>query len=410
MKTSGLDVHKDSIFCAIYDGKSYGAVQEFDTFTNSIKQMGFYLHSEGVTRIAMESTGIYWIAVWNILEEMGFELILVNPFLIKQMPGRKSDVKDAQWIAKLLHKDLLRGSFVPDATVQKLRTYSRKYMKLQQQITRSLLKMDNILIMSGIRISSCVSNIGNKSVMKIIDSLIRGETDPCTLSAQVYGNRENKRNGKLHEALTGNMQEQHRESLAMEKELHDLLVIQSERCLAKMEEICNEEFSEELALLRTLPGISLISAMIIIAETGANTCTERSRSMKAFENSGKITGWAGLRPRNDESAGKYKSTVITKGNKYLKSILVQTAWAASRTKRSFFMEKFNRLAMRKSRKKALIAIARKMLVIIWNVLNEKSGYNPTLLPVYNPEKLTSKVRYHQREIERIEQLISRKTA
>ena len=402
MKTSGLDVHKDSIFCAIYDGKSFGAVQEFDTFTDSIQRMGAFLQSEGVKRVAMESTGIYWIAVWDILKEMGFDLLLVNPFQIKQMPGRKSDIKDAQWIAKLLHKDLLRGSFIPDAVVQKLRTYSRKYIKLQQQITRSLLKMDNILIMSGIRISSCVSNMGNKSVMKIIDSLIQGESDPCALAAQVYGNRENKSNGKLQAALTGRIEEHHRDNLAMEKELHDLLVVQSERCLAKMEEICNKEFAEELALLKTLPGISRISAMIIIAETGAD--------MTVFENSGKITGWAGLRPRNDESAGKYKSTVITKGNKYLKSTLVQTAWAASRTKKSFFMEKFNRLAMRKSRKKALIAIARKMLVIIWHVLNEKNGYKPALHPIYNPEKLMSKVRYHQREIERMEQLIPKKTA
>jgi transposase len=402
MKTSGLDVHKDTIFCAIYDGKIFGDVMEFDTFTSSIKRLGAYLQSENVKRVAMESTGIYWISVWNILEEMGFELVLVNPFLIKQMPGRKSDVKDAQWIAKLLHKDLLRGSFVPDSSIQRLRSYSRKYMKLQQQITRSLILMDNLLVMSGIRISSCVSDIGGKSTLNVIEALIKGENDPVKLGKLVYGNRENKKNGKLLQALTGNMQEHHRDRLEMEKEQYDLLVTQAKKCLSKMEEICNEKFADAFDLLCTMPGIGHISAMIIIAETGAD--------MKAFESSNKLVGWAGLRPRNDESAGKYKSTAITKGNKYLKATLVQTAWAASRSKGTFFMEKFNRLAIRKSRKKALIAIARKILVTVWHILNEQRGYNPTLLPVYSPEKLSAKVRYHQREIERIEGLIPRKTA
>ena len=402
MKTSGLDVHKDSVFCAIYDGKNYGEVQTFGTFTDSIKEMCEYLQSVGVKRVAMESTGIYWIPVWNIMESMGFELILVNPFLIKQMPGRKSDVKDAQWIAKLLHKDLLRGSYVPDSTIQKLRTYSRRYTKLQQQITRSLIKMDSILVMGGIRIGGCVSDIGGKSTLNVIEALIKGVNDPCKLSKLVYGNRENKKTGKLLKALTGNMQEHHRDTLEMEKELYDLLEKQAAICLDRMDQICKEAFSTEISLLKTIPGISRINAMVILAETGAD--------MKSFENSNKITGWAGVRPRNDESAGKYKSTAITKGNKYLKSALVQTSWAASRTKESFFMEKFNRLAMRKSRKKALIAIARKILVIIWHVLHEKNGYNPTLLPIYNPEKLSSKVRYHRKEIERLERLIPQKIA
>jgi len=402
MKTSGLDVHKDSIFCAIYDGEFHSEVQTFDTFTESIKKMCKYLKSEGVKRVAMESTGIYWITVWNIMESMDFELTLVNPFLIKQIPGQKGDAKDARWIAELLHKGMLRGSYIPDAPVQRLRSYSRKYMKLQQQITRSLIFMDNILITSGIRISSCVSDIGGKSTLNVIEALIKGENDPVKLGKLVYGNKENKKNGKLQQALTGYIQEYHRDRLEMEKEQYDLLDKQAKRCLSKMEEICNEQFADEFALLCTMPGIGNISAMIIIAETGAD--------MKAFESSNKIVGWAGLRPRNDESAGKYKSTAITKGNKYLKTTLVQIAWAASRNKGSFFMEKFNRLAMRKSRKKALIAIARKILVTVWHILDEKRGYNPTLLPVYNPEKLSAKVRYHKREIERIEGLIPRKTA
>ena len=149
--------------------------------------------------------------------------------------------------------------------------------------------------------------------------------------------------------------------------------------------------------MQTIPGISLLAAMIVIAETGAD--------MKAFENSGKFAGWTGLRPRNDESAGKFKSTATTKGNRFLRAILVQIAWAASRTKGSFFKEKFNRLCIRKNRKKALIAIARKMAVLIWNVLYDQEGYNPRKLIVYEPGKVQAKMNYHQKELERLEKLM-----
>ena len=399
MKVCGLDVHKDNVFCAVYNGECYSEVREYETMTNPIRQMGVYLRSEGVTQVAIESTSTYWVPVWNILCEMGFTPMLVNPYLIKQMPGRKSDVKDAQWISCLLHKGMLRGSVVPNATIQELRTYCRKYTKLQQQQTRSLQKMDRIMVMSGIRIGSCMSNLGTKSVMNIVAALIQGQTNPVQLEKLVYGNTANKRSGRLREALTGNIKEHHRIQLQWEKDEYDLFERQTHDCLTQMERICREHYSEEMELLCTIPGVSVISSMLIIAETGAD--------MSIFETSGKLTGWAGLRPRNDESAGKYKSTAITKGNKYLKSILVQVAWAASRTKGSYFMETFSRLSIRKSRKKALIAVARKILVVVWHLISEKNAFNPAMVPVYDPAKLSRKIRYHQKEAERIEKLLER---
>jgi len=398
MKTCGLDVHKDKIFCAIYNGKDYTEVKEYDTTTPNIRQMGEYLRCEGVDNVAMESTSTYWVPVWDVLLEMGFELMLVNPFLIKQMPGRKSDVKDAQWIACLLYKGMLRGSMIPSPVIQELRTYCRKYTKLQQQKTRALQKMDRIMVMCGFRIGSCMSNLGTKSVMNIVMSLISGETDPETLSKLVYGSTANKKSGKLKEALSGNLKEHFRKQLEWEKEEYDLFEKQTEQCLIQMRRICQEHYSKEIGLIKSIPGISEISAMIIIAETGGD--------MSVFENSGKITGWAGLRPKNDESAGKYKSTATTKGNKYLRSVLVQVAWAASRIKNGWFKEKFNRLAMRKSRKKALIAIARKLLTVAWNVLYYKTPYNPQLIHIYNPIKIEAKINYHHREIERMQKLFS----
>jgi transposase len=397
-KVCGLDVHKDSIFCAIYNGEAYSDVKEYATTSVSIYSMGEYMQSEGVSEVAMESTGIYWTAVWDLLQEMGFELTLVNPFLIKQMPGRKSDVKDAQWIAALLHKGMMRSSFVPRPLIQELRVYSRKYGKLQQQVTRVLVGMDNILIMCGIRASSCLSRITTKSYMRIIESLIEGRNDPDYLVSLVYGNTKNKQSGKLRAALTGNLKEHHRQQPVWAKEESDMYQKQIGDCLKAMQRICDDHFSLGVTLLQTLPGVSRIAAMTIIAETGGD--------MSVFENSGKIAGWTGLRPRNDESAGKYKSTATTKGNKYLRSILVQCSWAASRTKGSYFKDKFNRLAMRKPKKKALICIARKLLVVIWNVLKYEKEYNPSLVPVYDPVKMKSRMAYHKKEYEKAANLLN----
>ena len=397
-KVCGLDVHKDSIFCAIYNGSEYSEVKEFTTATPAVHSMGEYLQSEGVEEIALESTGIYWVAVWDLLYGMEFSLTLVNPYLIKQMPGRKSDVKDAQWIATLLHKGMVRGSFVPPPVIQELRVYSRKQGRLKQQVTRVLTIMDSILVKGGIRASSCLSTISSKSFLGIVEALIAGHDNPDYLVSLVYGNRRNKQSGKLKEALTGNIKPHHRRELSWLKQEYDMYQAQITECLTEMSRICDEHFSIMTKLLQTIPGISRIAAMTVIAETGGD--------MSVFESSDKLVGWAGLRPRNDESAGKYKSTATTKGNKYLRSILVQAAWGASRMKGSFFKEKFNRLAMRKPRKKALIAIARKLLVVIWNVLRHREEYNPLLVPVQDPVKMKAKLAYHKREYEKTASLLN----
>jgi transposase len=397
-KTCGLDVHKDSVFCGIYNGKHHSEVETFNTTTVSIRSMGAMLKAQGVKQIAIESTGTYWIPVWNILEEMDFQLMLVNPYLIKQMPGRKSDVKDAQWIATLLHKGLLRPSLVPCKQIRELRVYSRRYMKFQQKQTTVLQQMERTLEMCGIRITSYVSNISGKSIIKVIEHVSRGQGDVEVLTNLIHG-RIVKKHGKqlIKDALTGFIPRQHRFTLKQLLEEYQLLVRQSDDCLLMMEELCCEHYAKQMNLLITIPGISQIAAMIILAETGAD--------MQAFENSSRFAGWTGLRPRNDESAGKYKSTATTKGNRHLRVILAQVAWGASRTKGSYFQEKFARLAMRKPRKKALIAIARKIAVLIWNVLYYQEGYNPEKLIVYSPVKLQAKMDYHQREFDKLSKLI-----
>jgi transposase len=235
-KTSGLDVHKDTVFCGVFDGKSHQEVREYSTLTCSITALEEYLKGEGVEYVALESTGMYWIPVWNILEEMGFRLTLVNPYLIKQMPGRKSDVKDAQWIALLLHKGLVRSSLILCKEIRELRTYSRKYVRLQQRQTSILQEMERNLEMCGIRINSFVSNISGKSVMKIIRAVIDGVSDPDVLVGYVHGRIVNKHKRKtIMESLRGHVTPQHRFQLELSLEEYELLCRQSDRCLEEME-------------------------------------------------------------------------------------------------------------------------------------------------------------------------------
>ena len=261
--------------------------------------------------------------------------------------------------------------------------------------TADLLK--GIAVLLSIRITSFVSNISGKSVYNVIQQIVQGETSAEELLKSVHGRIVNThKKEKITESLTGFITEHHRFILELSLQEYEMLINQSKQCLLKMEELCREYYPEQLKLLMTIPGISNISAMIVIAETGAD--------MKAFENSGKFSGWTGLRPRNDESAGKFKSTATLKGNRFLRATLVQVAWASTCIKGSYFKEKFGRLAMRKSRKKALIAIARKLGVLIWNVLYFKQVYDPSRLIVYDPGKLQAKMQYHQKEVNRLQNL------
>ena len=253
MKVSGLDVHKDNVLCAIYNGKKHLQVQKYETFTPSLQQLGAYLHKEGVKQIAMESTGIYWIPVWNILEGMDFELILVNPHQIKQMPGRKSDVKDAQWIAELLFKNMIRASLVPDKKIRELRSYERKYNKLQRNLTSTLQRIENILEMCNIRITSLVSNITGKSIRRVIEAMIQGETDAEKLEKLVHGRIRNKHKEKVREALTGYMPEHYRFILEQLYEELELLETHAARYLEKMTAICEQEYQKEMEELESLP-------------------------------------------------------------------------------------------------------------------------------------------------------------
>jgi len=386
----GLDVHKETIFAAINANGKAGEVKEYSTLTCQVSALSEWLKVNGVNDVAIESTGIYWIPVWNILEAAGFRLILVNPYFIKQMPGRKSDVKDSQWVAQLLAKDMLKSSLIPCHQIRTLRAYSREYVKRQQSITRIVVGMERVLETANIRITSMVSKIESKTVLNIIELIIKGDTDIDKLLEKVHGRTKNRKGELVRQSLEGFVLPEHRFLLSQQMEEYRLYYKQADELQKQMLAICKEHYAKEMELLKTMPGTDDQSVMQLIAETGAD--------MGAFETSNRLSNWAGLCPRNDESAGKIKSKATTKGNKYLRRIIVQIAWAASRTKNSSYYNKYNQLAIRKGRKKALVAMARKQLTVVWNILKYGQPYDINKQPVITPEQLLAKRKYHEKEL------------
>ena len=392
----GLDVHKDSIYAAVYNGKERSDVKVFGTFTSHVYQLVEWLKSFKVKRIALESTGIYWVPVWNILEEQGMDLTLVNPWFIKQMPGRKSDVKDAQWIATLLFKDMLRKSFVPPMQIRTLRNYSRQYVKLKWSTTRVLHELVKQLEICNIRIASVFSNADSISIIRVIRLIISGCKNIDQMMNCISPVVLSRKGPLIRASLQGHITEDACFILHQQMQQYDLLQQQLQQTEERMMQMCNEHYKQELELLQTIPGIKEQSAMQIISETGGN--------MDAFESSSKMVGWAGLRPGNDESAGKIKSTKITKGNRYLKRILIQTAWGAARTRGCAFNIKYQQLAKRISRKKALVAISRKQLTVIWNVLIKKEPYKLSFDTAASQVQLQAQLKYHQRMVDQLKHL------
>lgn len=370
MKTvCGLDVHKDSVFVCILLPDGGKNEQKFGVTTPELLLLRGMLLENGVVEVAMESTSIYWIPVWRILED-SFDLKLVNPYFIKQLPGRKSDIKDAQWIATVLQKELIKGSFVPDQIITSLRQYGRRVFKLVRQKVRVEQAIDRQLQRCNIRISNYISTIDSKAMQKIMDKLIEGIIDPDQLVKCVHTRTKNKHGIETIKAsLTGHIEQVDIDMLCQFKEEQLLINKQIEETLARMSAICKDNFPEQMQILQAIPGIKERSAMMILSEIGSD--------LKKFLSSSALVGWAGLKPRNDESAGKIKSRKTTHGNKYLRVYLVQAAWASVRTQSSRFNFKYNLFLSRKMKKqKALIAIARKLLVVIWNIISKNEQYRP----------------------------------
>ena len=364
----GLDVHKDSVFLCILCETGEIIEKVFGVLTHQLREMRRMMQSHGVSEVTMESTAVYWIPVWRVLEPH-FHLKLVNPYFIKQLPGRKSDVKDAQWIAECTLKDLVRGSFVPPERIQQLRQYDRRIFDLDAEIVRKLAKLDAVMQRCNIRLSNYVSNTDTKSYKNVVRKLCEGVTDPEELIKVIYS-RITNRHGRetILAALTGVVSDAEKDTMRQLRDELDLAERHKQECMDKMSHVCRTYYPEELRRLMTIPGIGERAATSLIAEIGVD--------MTKFQNAAHLASWSGLKPRNDESNKKIKSRRITHGNIFLRKTIIECAWGASRTKDCFFSRfSFHQTQVRKKNKmKVLVAVARKLLIAIWHVLHDETDY------------------------------------
>ena len=364
----GLDVHKDSVYLCILSEDGELIEKVFGVLTFQLHQMRDLLLAHHVEKVSMESTSVYWIPIWRILAPH-FHLQLVNPYFIKQLPGHKSDVADAQWIAECTMKNLISSSFVPPEDIQQLRQYDRRIFDLDEEIVRKLSKLDAVMQRCNIRLSNYVSNVDCKSYKDVVRKISEGVTDPEILIEEIHG-RIIKHHGRetILASLTGVVSQAEVDVLRQLREELDFAEEHKQECLERMLEICQEKYPDELRRLQTIPGVKERTATSLIAEIGTD--------MSKFETANHLTAWSGLRPRNDESNRKFKSRRITHGNVYLRKNIIQCAWGASRTKNCFFSRfSYHQTQVRKKNKmKVIVAVARKLLVAAWHVIHDKTDY------------------------------------
>lgn len=365
----GLDVHKDSVFACILNENGVVFQEKFGVLTPELEQLAAALQEHDVSEVCMESTSIYWMPVWRVLEPYVAELKLVNPYFIKQLPGKKSDVKDAEWIATCLLKDLIRGSYVPADIIQQLRQYDRRISDLNAECVRKLGKLDAALQRCNIRIGNYVSTTDGKSYKEVVRLLSEGIRDPAELLKVIHGRIIN-RVGKevIVSSLAGVISDTDIDVIRQLREEVDLAERHKDECQSKMDAICQKCFPQQLKNLQTIPGIKGRSATAIIAEVGSH--------VSSFQDAAHLVSWCGLKPRNEESAGKIKARSITHGNRYLRKTLIECAWAASKTQ-GCYLNKFSyyqTVVRRKNKMKVQVAIARKILTAVWYVLHDDTAY------------------------------------
>lgn len=364
----GLDVHKDSVFCCILCANGEKIQHKFGVLTEELVTLRDLMVSEGVEECAMESTSIYWIPIWRVLEG-SVKLHLVNPYFIKQLPGKKSDVNDAEWIATCLSKELIASSFVPDDKIQRLRQYDRRIFDLNASISRNLVKLDQCIQRCNIRISNYISTTDSKGYRSIVKLISQGVTDAEVLVKELHGRTINRHGREtLVKALTGVVSETDIDIIKQLVEEIELQQRHKDEAQQKMTALCMEWFPQEVENLQTIPGVKERSATSIIAEIGTD--------MTHFQTPKKLVSWVGLSPRNEESAGKIKARGITHGNRFVRKTMIECSWGAARMKDSFFAEFSYRqcIERRKNKMKVQVAIARKILVAVWYVLSQGTQY------------------------------------
>lgn len=390
----GLDVHKRTVVACIRIQKAEGGAQmdikTFSTMSFDLLILRDWLTANRVTHVAMESTGVYWKPVYNLLEDQ-FSILLVNAHHVKTLPGRKTDVKDCEWIADLLAHGLIKGSFIPPEPIRDLRDLTRYRKSLIDERTREVNRLHKLLETANIKLASVATNVMGISGKDMMNALLGGEADPEILAELARG-RLRKKIPALKKALEGRFRPHHRfmlqNILAHVDFLDESISTVSEEVVSRL-----DPFAQMIELLCTIPGVERRTAQVIISEIGAD--------MSRFPSANHLASWAGLCPGNNESAGKRKTGKTRKGDQWLRRTLVEAAHAASRTRETYLCSQYHRLVARRGKKKATVAVAHSILVASYHILVNKTPYQdlgPNYLLKLNETNIK---RYHVRRLEEL---------
>jgi len=363
----GLDVHKETVAACVMvrEGeKVQKEIRTFRTMTSDLLVLHDWLLAHRVTHVAMESTGVYWKPVFNLLEG-SFEVLLVNASHIKTVPGKKTDIKDCEWIADLLSHGLLKGSFIPPQPIRDLRDLTRYRKSLSDERTREINRLQKLLETANIKLSSVATDVMGVSGKAMLEAILSGSTDPKVLADLAKGRLRNKLS-LLKEALQGRFRPHHRFLLGQILSHLDFLDEAIEEMSKEVEKRL-DPFLQEIELLKTIPGVKQRMAEVILAEIGAD--------MSRFPTHRHLASWAGLCPGNNESAGKRKSGKTRKGDRWLKRGLTESSWAVSRAKETYLSALYHRMVRRRGKKKATVAVAHAMIVMAYHILKHKLPYS-----------------------------------
>ena len=386
-RCAGLDVHKRTVVACVLvtapDGSVTRTVRTFTTMTTGLLALSDWLREWAVLQVAMESTGVYWRPVFNILED-GRTVTLVNAQHLQRVPGRKTDVRDAEWLADLLRHGLLRASFIPPAPVRQLRDLTRYRTTLVHERVAEVNRLQKVLETANLKLAAVATDVLGVSGRRMLEAILAGEQDPAALAELAKGRLRSKV-PELRQALDGRVEPHHRVLLAHSLAHIDFLD-QSLAALQPEIDHALASFTEAVVLLDTIPGVGAEAAAAIVAEIGED--------MTRFPSAKHLASWAGLCPGNRQSAGKRLATKATKGNRWLRGVLGEVAWAVSRHKGTYLHAQFHRLARRRGKYKAILAVAHSVLVIAYHVLRDRRPYTDLGADYFDRLDVQRVERYH----------------
>jgi transposase len=404
-RAAGLDVHEDSVVACVRAMCGTRATRECRTFattTEGLLALLEWLNSEGRRLAAMEATGVYWLPIWKILSQGEFELIVANAAHTKAVPGRKTDMNDAMWIADLAAHGLIKASFVPEEEMHDLRTLTRTRKQLVREQTRHVQRIQKTLTEANIRLDSVLSDIMGLSGRRMIEAMIAGVRDARKLAA-LAGRGVKATPKELYDALHGRLTDHHRFLLKLHLGQWDALQasirvidLEVDARVARVDAEARADkarFSDHVSQLGSIPGVRKVSALGILSEIGTD--------MTRFETAGRLIGWAGMCPSQNESAGKRKGAQLRKGAPWLKTMLVQCAWAAKRAKNSYYRAQFYRLRARLGPQKAICAVAASILTAIYHMLKNGTFHQDLGVDYFDRRSPESKVKRLARQIAKL---------